>query len=119
MISLNESRSQAGDLIASTIIREQESEPQATVEIEIEQVMSRTKIELRTVLRFYFQWLNLILVHGLCFFYLPIQGNKLNLSRSYCSEADIKEGICKDFIRNPFIWIFYVICCFYFFLSAL
>ena len=38
-------------------------------------VLARSTITLRTVVKFYFQWLILVLIHVMLFFYLPISGN--------------------------------------------
>jgi hypothetical protein len=77
---------------------------------------------LRNVMKFYFQWIVLILVHFVLFFYLPITGNiKLN-QQSYCDEnkyGNVPDYKCNDLNKNKTLLVFYILSCAYFFISAL
>ena len=50
----------------------------------MDQLLAKTKIRVFDVMKFYFQWILLLIVHGVVFFYFPIHGNNLNLGQGYC-----------------------------------
>ena len=84
--------------------------------------LARNTITLRTVFKFYFQWLSLILIHFLLFFYLPMSGNLKYNYEMFCDEelyrtkADYK---CNNLNKNISIRIFYLLSCLYFLVSSL
>jgi hypothetical protein len=85
-------------------------------------VLARSTITLRTVIKFYFQWLILILIHIMLFFYLPISGNLKYNQMKYCDEDKYWKELdyrCNDLNKNSSIKIFYLLSCIYFFVSAL
>lgn len=66
--------------------------------------------------KLYFQWLLIILCHGLVFFWLPISGNLKLTNRAYCVTG---SASCNSFDRNYSLICFYVLCCAYLWVSAL
>lgn len=85
-------------------------------------VLARSTIKLRTVMKFYFQWLTLFMLHILLFFYLPISGNQKYNQMTYCDPKyyySQPEYKCNDLNKNKSIALFYMISCVYFFISAL
>jgi hypothetical protein len=66
--------------------------------IERQIVLENTKITLAMVSKFYLQWILLIFVHLLVFWFFPIHGNmKLN-NNFYCPQnAGAKEVQCNEF----------------------
>lgn len=93
------------------------------MKISFDELLAKTHIDFRSVMKFYFQWITLAFLHGLLFFYLPISGNLKTHAKTYCdprgSLASGKPTACNDFKDNWYIISFYILSCFYFWLSAL
>ena len=88
--------------------------------IEKEISLERTKITLAMVSKFYLQWILLIFVHGLVFWFFPIHGNQKLQNQSYCVKDADKLGIkCNEFGGNWALIFFYILYCLYFWVSAL
>lgn len=55
-----------------------------------DKLFARTQISFISVLKFYYQWLLLIIMHFIAMFYLPIDGNR-NMHKNhqlYCDPVD-------------------------------
>jgi hypothetical protein len=88
----------------------------------IEKVISleTTKITLAMVSKFYLQWILLIFVHGLVFWFFPIHGNEKLQNQAYCVKDADKLGIkCNEFGGNWALIVFYILYALYFWVSAL
>jgi hypothetical protein len=70
----------------------------------LDQVLARTNIDFKSVVKFYFQWFVLLAAHWLLFFWLPVTGG-----------ANTSEG----FGGRRAIQGCYILCCLYFYLSAM
>jgi hypothetical protein len=91
-----------------------------------DKLFARTHITFRSVLKFYFQWLLLLLMHLIALFWLPIVGNQnLHKSRiSYCDptkkeDKTDSEEYCNNFNENRYLIGLYIFYCIYFYISAL
>jgi len=61
----------------------------------------------------------LFLVHFYIFWFVPITGNISLYGSPNCNEEKQKYYGCKDFHRNPYLKVFYLVLCIYLFLSAM
>jgi hypothetical protein len=96
--------------------------------LNLDELLARSKISLRTVQKFYFQWLLLLAGHAVLFFYLPMQGNDKLHGTSYCDPSRLPANDasssslqyqCNDLNQNSSLAIFYILCCLYFYASAI
>jgi len=83
--------------------------------IEKQIVLEKTKITIAIVSKFYLQWLLLIFVHILVFWFFPIHGNYKLQNNANC----VGGGVCNGFGGNPALIIFYILYCCYFWVSAI
>ena len=83
--------------------------------IEKQIVLEKTKITIAIVSKFYLQWLLLIFVHILVFWFFPIHGNYKLQNNANC----VGGGVCNEFGGNPALITFYLLYCCYFWVSAL
>jgi hypothetical protein len=87
--------------------------------VNVNSMLAKTKIDFKSVQKLYFQWLILIFFHALLFFFLPMHGNKKILNDNFCDPLSTDSPGCNSFDRNSWIIIFYMLCCIYFWVSAL
>ena len=89
----------------------------------LDQLLAKTDIGFKSVMKLYFQWLVLIFFHGLLVFYLPIHGNLRYNNQGYCdldtSGNPVAGEVCNSLNRNNALIAFYLLCCLYFWISAL
>jgi hypothetical protein len=62
-------------------------DPLTNFKFNIDELLARSKISLRGVLKFYFQWVFLIFIHISLFFFLPILGNRKYNGVGYCDKG--------------------------------
>lgn len=114
------------DRSASARLKKDQCDDDSTI-LNLDELLARSKISLRTVQKFYFQWILLLGGHAMLFFYLPMQGNDKLHGTSYCDPSKLAENDasssnlqyqCNDLNQNKSIAIFYILCCFYFYVSA-
>ena len=86
--------------------------------ISLEQLLAKTDINFKSVMKLYFQWIVLIFFHVLLFFYLPIHGNFKTSNQGYC-DLSFEDQACNNFNLNNSLITFYLLCCGYFWISAL
>lgn len=92
----------------------------------MDELLARSKISFKTVQKYYFQWVLLFLGHGVLVFYLPYAGN-IKLNNEYYCDPSRKQNKdpafenykCNDLNENKYITIFYILVCFYFYVSAI
>jgi hypothetical protein len=84
-------------------------------------LLESTKITFSIVSKFYMQWIMLIFVHIVVFWYFPIEGNLKLQGTRYCTKNYAQLGIksCNDFGSNTSLALFYILYCTYFLVSAL
>lgn len=74
------------------------------------------------VLRFYYLWMILVLVHFLAFYYLPSTVSMCKISPQIYNNNIVNYGedgyTCNTFDSNGYIQFFYLLWCIYFALSA-
>ena len=84
-----------------------------------DQLLAKTEVDFKSVLKLYFQYFVIFITHGFLFFYLPIQGNLKYTLKSYCDPDETGEDTCNAFNQNPYIIVFYVLSGVYLWISAL
>ena len=58
-------------------------------------------------------------MHLALFFYLPMSGNMKLHRESYCNWRKVgPDYVCNDLNANKYLWLFYSLCCLYFFISG-
>lgn len=85
-------------------------------------MLENTKITLAMVSKYYLQIFLLLFVHGFVFWYFPITGNMKLQNYPYCvaKTSFTKDKInCNEFGENWALVIFYILYCWYFWVSAL
>ena len=91
--------------------------------VTLDELLAKTAVGFRSVMKLYFQWFGLIYYHGLAFFFLPMHGTLRFSQQAYCpvdEAGNVGEGEpCNQFNRSPSLIGFYVLCCMYFWVSAL
>jgi len=80
---------------------------------------TRTKITTNQKTKYIMHWILLLSAHVFVFWFIPITGNLKLYGTSTCTEAEEETYGCKNFHKNVFLQIFYLILCVYFMLSAL
>jgi len=80
---------------------------------------TRTKITTNQKTKYIMHWILLIGAHIFVFWFIPITGNLKLYGTSTCTEQEQATYGCKNFHKNVFLQIFYLILCVYFMLSAL
>jgi hypothetical protein len=93
------------------------------VRLTLDQLLAKTAINFKSVMKLYFQWLVLLFFHGLLFFFLPVHGNFKYNNQGYCDldeSGRVPAGeVCNNFNLNASLISFYLMCCLYFWTSAL
>lgn len=85
----------------------------------LDQLLAKTEVDFKSVMKLYFQWFVILFTHGLLFFFLPINGNLKYTNQGYCS-VNLQPGeVCNAFNSNWYIMLFYVLSCVYLWISAL
>jgi len=85
-----------------------------TQDVQIEE--SETAVTKQQTLKFWLHWTNLILIHIYVFWYLPIESNIKLYGEPACGP-DMIYG-CREFRDSYYLKWFYVLYCWYFYLSA-
>lgn len=80
---------------------------------------TRTKITTNQKTKYVMHWVLLLGGHIFVFWYIPIAGNQRLYGTSTCTDAEQATYGCKNFHKNGWLQIFYLILCIYFMLSAL
>lgn len=80
---------------------------------------TRTKITTNQKTKYVMHWVLLLGGHIFVFWYIPIAGNQKLYGTSTCTDAEQATYGCKNFHKNGWLQIFYLILCIYFMLSAL
>jgi len=57
----------------------------------LDELLARSKMGLRVVLKYYFQWAVLLYFHFMLVFYLPITGNEKYTKTAYCPPPDLTD----------------------------
>ena len=87
--------------------------------LERQVVLEQTKITFAIVAKFYLQWILLIIIHGLVFWYFPSMGNKKLQGDYYCDKSLLPNQKCNEFGGNWSLVVFYLLYCGYFWVSGL
>lgn len=82
--------------------------------------LTRTDDNFALVLKYYLQWLLLILIHISVFWWFPNKVNIIVQGHSYCDFEDLDtRQNCNEVRMNWALIVFYLLYCVYFFFSAL
>eukprot|EP00826_Nyctotherus_ovalis_P037578 TRINITY_DN3437_c0_g1_i4.p1 TRINITY_DN3437_c0_g1~~TRINITY_DN3437_c0_g1_i4.p1 ORF type:complete len:309 (-),score=90.06 TRINITY_DN3437_c0_g1_i4:799-1725(-) len=71
------------------------------------------------MLRLVLHVFQLLLIHGMIFWYFPNDAGVRINNNPECTKEDIEAGKCNEVVCNPFLFIFYVLYCLYFVFSSL
>ena len=80
---------------------------------------TRTKITSQQKMKYIMHVTILIGAHIFVFWFIPITGNLKLYGNASCNEDQIQFYGCKNFQKNGYLRVFYLIMCVYLFLSAL
>jgi len=80
---------------------------------------TRTKITTNQKTKYIMHWILLISAHIFVFWFIPITGNRKLYDKSTCTDEEENSYGCKNFHKNVYLQVFYLILCIYFMLSAL
>lgn len=80
---------------------------------------ARTPITGQQKTKFALHWVLLVASHLFVFWYVPLHGNYVLYDQPQCDLSQEKRYGCKDFRRNGYLRVFYLLLCLYLALSAL